>query len=140
MIYCIVLSVLGISFSSCSRYEEGPNFALSTKKSRLAGDWKLVKLNEYGDDIDLTNYTGKVTIKKDGNYSTTTSYSLSGTFFSFESNGKWEFTNDEKTSLFLIESGGLAIRRFTILRLASKELKLKEFDSNGEKILNYEPQ
>jgi hypothetical protein len=140
IVYSLALLMLGAAFSSCSKYEEGPNFALSTKKSRLVGDWRLVKLNEYGTDIDLANYSGKVTIKKDGNYSTSTSYSLSGTLFSFESNGKWEFTNDEKTSLFFIESGGLTIRRFTILRLASKELKLIEYDSYGEKFLNYIPQ
>lgn len=35
---------------SCGKYEEGPNFSLRTKKSRLVGEWKLVSFND-GNEI-----------------------------------------------------------------------------------------
>lgn len=139
MIYSFAFFMLGASVSSCSKYEEGPNFALSTKKSRLVGDWKLVKLNENGTDANLTNYTGTASIKDDGTFSMNVSYTLIGIPFSFDSEGKWEF-NDDKTQVLFTETGESTTTSLIILKLASKELKLKEVDGTDVTISTYEPQ
>lgn len=113
--------MLGTSVSSCSKYEEGPNFALSSKKSRLVGEWKVVKLTINGNDVDLTSYAGTASIKEDGTYKTTTTYTILGLPVPTENEGKWEF-NDDKTQVILTETGQSAPTSLTILKLAAKEL------------------
>ena len=139
MIYSFALFMLGASVSSCSKYEEGPNFALSTKKSRLVGDWKLVKLSENGTDANLTNYSGTASIKDDGTYTMKTTITTLGIPFSFDADGKWEF-NDDKTKVLFTETGESTTTSLIILKLAAKELKLKEVDGTDVTISTYEPQ
>lgn len=131
--------MLGTSISSCCKYEEDPNFALSTKKSRLVGDWKLVKLNENGTDSNLSNYSGTASIKDDGTYTMKTTITTLGIPFSFDADGKWEF-NDDKTQVSFTETGESTSTNLIILKLASKELKLKEVDGTDVTISTYEPQ
>lgn len=131
--------MLGATVTSCSKYEEGPNFALSTKKSRLVGDWKLVKLNENGTDVNLTNNSSTASIKDDGTYAMNTTYTALGIPLSFDSAGKWEF-NDDKTKVLFTETGESTTTNLIILKLASKELKLKEVDGTDVTISTYEPQ
>lgn len=131
--------MLGTSVSSCSKYEEGPNFALSSKKSRLVGEWKVVKLTINGNDVDLTSYAGTASIKEDGTYKTTTTYTILGLPVPTENEGKWEF-NDDKTQVILTETGQSAPTSLTILKLAAKELKLKQVSGSNVNITTYEPQ
>jgi len=139
IIYSFALFVLGTSISSCSKYEEGPKFALSTKKSRLVGDWKLVKQSENGTDMNLSNGSSTASINEDGTYKTNTSYTVLGLPVSFDSDGKWEF-NDDKSQVLFTETGASTTTRLTILKLASKELKLKQIDGADTTITTYEPQ
>ncbi len=139
MIYSFALFMLGASVTSCSKYEEGPNFALSSKKSRLVGEWKLVKLSENGTDADLTNYSSTASIKDDGSYKMNVTYTTFGIPISFDSDGKWEF-NDDKTQVLFTETGESTSTNLIILKLASKELKLKEVDGSDVIISSYEPQ
>ena len=34
-----------LNFQSCSKYEDNPAFSLSSKKSRLVGEWEVVRVN-----------------------------------------------------------------------------------------------
>lgn len=131
--------MLGASVSSCSKYEEGPNFALSSKKSRLVGEWKVVKLTINGTDVDLTSYAGTASIKEDGTYKTTTTYAILGLPVPIENEGKWEF-NDDKTQVIFTETGQSTPTSQTILKLAAKELKLKQVSGSNVNITTYEPQ
>lgn len=139
IIYTFSLFLLSASVTSCSKYEEGPNFTLSSKKSRLVGDWKLVKLTENGTDVSLTNYTGTTSIKDDGTYTAKITYTTFGIPISFDSDGKWEF-NGDKTKVLFTETGETTSTGLTIVKLASKELKLKDIDGTETTISTYEPQ
>ena len=59
--------------------------------------------------------------------------------FSFDADGKWEF-NDDKTQVSFTETGESTSTNLIILKLASKELKLKEVDGSDVTISTYEPQ
>jgi hypothetical protein len=50
----VLLTVGIITFTGCSKYEEGPGISLRSKKSRVVGDWKVTALTE--DGVSLFNY------------------------------------------------------------------------------------
>lgn len=139
IIYGFAFFMLGASVSSCSKYEEGPNFALSTKKSRLVGEWKLTKQTENGTDNNLTNVTTTLSIKDDATFYYKISYSVLGIPYTIDYNGKWEF-NSDKTQVLFTEDGQTSITNQTIVRLASDELKLREIDGNDTIVSTYQPQ
>ena len=47
-----------LNFQSCSKYEDGPAFSLRTKKSRLVGDWELVKINGQSPEAYMNSSSG----------------------------------------------------------------------------------
>ncbi len=46
-----VIATLVFTFTSCSKYEEGPGLSLRSKTSRVAGDWKVTSFTEDGINI-----------------------------------------------------------------------------------------
>lgn len=96
LLFSLILLTL---FTSCGKYEEGPNFSLRTKKNRLRSDWKLNKLyiNGY-----IQNDIGFRLLLKDNNkfyygYSLK-SLPLSSTDYDFhaDSLGMWELTKNKE--------------------------------------------
>jgi hypothetical protein len=139
IVYSLALLMLGAAFSSCSKYEEGPNFALSTKKSRLVGDWKLVKQTENNVEMDLQNIEATAKISSDGTYSLKFVLYVVGIPFTDQSDGKWKF-NSNKTQVIFTETGASTSSYRTIIKLAENELKLKEINSAEDVIIaTYHP-
>jgi hypothetical protein len=46
--FLLALLAIAITFGSCGKYEDGPNISLRTKKARVAGNWKVVKVTING--------------------------------------------------------------------------------------------
>jgi hypothetical protein len=139
IIYSFAFLMLSAAASSCSKYEEGPKLAFSSKKSRLVGEWKLTKQTENGTDNNLTNVTTTLSIKDDATFYYKIAYSVLGIPVSFDSEGKWAF-NDDKTQVLFTEDGQTSITNQTIVKLASDELKLREIDGNDTIVSTYQPQ
>ncbi len=126
-----VIMVLGIISTGCKKYVDGPGFSLLTKKSRLCGDW-LIEQAVYN-DADITDTTKahaganfKFIIMKDG------TYKVQGLQ---EDAGKWKFGEDKDDVYFTSDKAGSSEQAWRILRLKSKELWLRQTESNGDKIL-----
>jgi hypothetical protein len=89
----ILLTVGIITFTGCSKYEEGPFFSLRTKRSRVVGDWKATAFTVDGEDY--LNYS-----------STETFECMSGEMFNFNMSGNmsinWVFENDGNTTITTI--------------------------------------
>ena len=43
-----------LNFQSCSKYDDNPAFSLSSKKSRLVGEWEVVKVDGQTSSYDIT--------------------------------------------------------------------------------------
>lgn len=121
------LAVSSATLTSCSKYEEGPFLALSSKTARLTGSWKLTAQTTNGTPGDLTGLTKTINIQEDGSYSVLVIYNYMGFNYSNDFTGTWSFS-DDKTQLITTVDGQPGTDTQTIVRLASKELKLKTVD------------
>lgn len=45
----VTIAIQSLIVSSCSKYEDGPKLSLRTKKSRLVGEWDLLRID--GQDV-----------------------------------------------------------------------------------------
>lgn len=123
------LAVSSATLTSCSKYEEGPSLALSSKTARLTGSWKLTAQTTNGANDPLTGLTTTMEVLKDGTYSTLVSYSYMGFNYTNDFAGTWAFS-DDKTQLITTVNGASGTETQTIVRLASKELKLKSVNGS----------
>ena len=94
-----------LAFSACSKYEDGPAMSLLTKKARISGTWKIVKVIEDGKELtgdDMTmfdHYT--YTIEKDGTGSLDVeAFTMTGEGYSIDFSAmsldlEWKFSDDK---------------------------------------------
>lgn len=127
------------SLTSCSKYEEGPNLALSSKTSRLTGSWLLTAQTTNGAADQLTGLTQTMNIAKDGTYSVSINYSYMGFTYTNDLSGTWAFS-DDKTQLITTIDGQTGTETNTIVRLASKELKIKSVNGTETVIQTFTAQ
>lgn len=120
-------AIISTLITSCGKYEEGPKFSLASKKSRLCGDWTIEKAT-YDDTTDLTPLLAGMTldIEKDGGYKMQLGAQ--------KQEGKWELGEDKDDVTFTPQdtTGGAKEETFRILRLKSKEMKLRSTDVQGK--------
>jgi hypothetical protein len=133
------LAVSSATLTSCSKYEEGPSLALSSKTSRLTGSWKLTAQTTNGVNDDLTGITHTMVISKDATYNTVINLSYLGFNYTNEYAGTWAFSED-KTQLITTVDGLSGSDAATIVRLAGKELKLKAVDGSETVIQTFTAQ
>ncbi len=136
----IAAGLLGVALLvvSCGKYPEGPNFALSSKASRLAGDWKATSVNQSGTEWNLSNLTLTNSITKDGTFNASTVITVFGVPTTYSSAGTWEFY-DKKTKLILTETNPATNSKDTmeILMLKKDMVKLKQFDYDSGDTFTY---
>lgn len=115
----IFLLVIIIS-TSCSRYEDGPDFSLRSREVRLCKTWKVESVVDLRTNTDMTsNYADWTeTFQEDGTY-----YNI---IAGNRNDGKWEFKG--KNEIIILQGTLSPIK--TILRLTNKELWL--FDLTNE--------
>lgn len=123
----LTIFLLSVVLVACGKYEEGPGFSLKSKKSRLAGKWKIENVTYNGTDVTASyqSFLGTNAVmeyKKDGTYTFTGNFSDSGT---------WEFSGDVNLVTTSNASGSTASTS-EILRLKNKELKIKDVASNND--------
>lgn len=84
----IVATVL--TFSNCSKYEEGPAISFRTKTARIANEWVVEKAFENGAEVNANIYDGYILkLEKDGSGIIT--YPIVGTF-----DIQWEFDDSKE--------------------------------------------
>ena len=103
IIYSFLFISLGAGFSSCGKYEEGPNFTLLSKKARITNTWKFTSQTQNGIDVtpDPMLYSLTMTLKKDGAFDAESIIFVQ--FFSYS--GSWAFSGD-KEDLILTDPTG----------------------------------
>ncbi len=137
-IFFSVLSLIVATtfLSSCSKYDEGSNFTLLTKKSRMVNNWHLTAIVQDGLALNMSGILLDLNLMKDGSATTTLSFTVNGQTFTDVTNGTWEF-NDDKSKLVLTETGATITDEYTILKLTKDELKTEQVDpSTGSVSVN----
>lgn len=121
------------TFSSCGKYEDGPGFSLSSKKSRVVNTWVIEKYIANGQDVTTTMLAvigeHSLIFKKDDSYDFTTSG------FGRET-GKWSF-DSKKENLEFQETGNTSKYQQKIIRLTSSEMWLVEDDGVDKYEVHY---
>ena len=89
----ILLTIGIITFTGCSKYEEGPFFSLRTKRSRVVGDWKATSFTVNGDNFLSSSTAGVLDC-------------LSGDMFNYTMTGTvsidWTFEKDGKSTVHIL--------------------------------------
>jgi hypothetical protein len=134
-LFFIALSTLIVgagTLTSCSKYAEGPSMTLSSKKSRLAGEWVLSAKTLNGNNVIVPGYTETLVIGTDGSFSDTSRYSN----FVGTAKGTWTFSDDKLKVNFNATSTNLiftvnGINAWNIIKLAKDEIKFEQVGSNN---------
>lgn len=123
----VALFASTLLLSSCSKYDEGSNFTLLSKKSRMVNNWHLMSARVGGFEINLSGTSTHLELSKDGSAKYTETYTVLGTIYEGITNGTWEF-NDDKSKLVLTETGASVSDEITILKLTKDEMKTEQID------------
>ncbi len=130
-----LLAFLGAGFSSCGKYEEGPNFTFLSKKARITNTWKFTAQTQNGIDVtpDPMSYSITMTLKKDG------TLDADLTIFSqpFTYSGSWAFSDDNEDLILTDPTGS---QTSEILKLTNSELKLRNIQNGDEIVTTYTAQ
>lgn len=127
----VALFASTLLLSSCSKYDEGSNFTLLSKKSRMVNNWHLMFISQDGLALNMGGISFHMELMKDGSAKNTLSYTSLGQTFQDVAVGTWEF-NDDKSKLVLTETGASVTDEYTILKLTKDEMKTQQIDaSNG---------
>jgi len=118
IIYSIILALgIGLTQSSCSKYEDGPAISFRSTTSRLTNHWKFSKVTL--NSVDITNqFSGyEWEIREDGiiNVSVNSVQTKTGT---------WQIDKDKL--VFNYSNGDVDL--FTIKRLTKNEMTVFVFD------------
>lgn len=116
--------VTAVVVSGCGKYEDGPNFSLLSKKSRVVGTWDMKTLTDSqtgATDNFCQNgaYCVEITMDKDNKLT----QKISDGSYSYTYTGTWDF-NDDKTQL--IWTTPSYTTSYEIKRLTNKELWLDD--------------
>jgi hypothetical protein len=126
------LAFVGLALlTSCGKYDDGPAFSLSSKKSRISGDWHV------SENISTTTPLGTfgisinedLTVNKDGGFTWKYDDSNSGFSISGTETGKWEFSDDKESVNWTFSDG--TVENTKILKLTKKELWMERKDDDG---------
>lgn len=135
--FLLLLAVIvGISYTSCKKYEDGPMISLASKKARLANTWKIdqVLYNGVVQIIDPDELNSSMEITKDGKII----YAYLGTTFTYTAS--WAFTSDKEGLIITATSiYGSWTTTYNILKLKNKELWLEETDGADRIEAHYVP-
>ena len=91
----MMLAIILVSLTSCSKYEDGPGFSLRTKKQRVVADWKATSFTINGQN-GLNSSTSDILECFSGGMF---SYTITGTM-----DIEWTFKKDGKSTI-LVEYG-----------------------------------
>jgi len=131
----VTLSLIALSFmtfSSCSKYSDGPSFSLISKKARLCNDWVLESYFKNEKDVTDSKQTIKLVIDTDGTYSISILTNAAGQLQGEYEHGTWMFEDNKGQLYFYNNVDEDPIHIYTIKELRSKRLKIEEkFTSIG---------
>lgn len=126
-----LLGLIIFTFTACSKYESGPDITIIPRKDRVANTWVIEKALENGEDVtdQFDNY--ELYLTRDGDAELDAHYTVFGETFEYQTNGTWEFQNDDENISFDFEDNS-ADGTYQILKLTETEMWLREIGADLE--------
>jgi len=132
-ITALICIVIMLTFSNCSKYEDGPLISFRGKESRLTNSWAYQIVTYNGVNVmeglvsGSINYTqSSIGFNDEGRF--TEIYTIDA--ISTQKDGNWIF-NEKKQNIILNFDDGTESRNLRILKLKKHQLWLAEsFDDN----------
>lgn len=121
----------------CTKYENGPDFSLISKKERLSNNWTVneaIQLSGDAGTFQTTHQGYQFNIGDDGKY--TMYYRPDGVSYYTES-GTWQLASDKLHFTTTCSTGKIV--EYQILRLARNELWVRFTDNGSEWELHFFP-
>jgi len=113
-------------YSSCRKYDDGPDISFRSKKNRLFGYWSMEKWiqNDVEQNAQL-KVQHKFGFAKDGTYYYSFTDTLSGSTLDFT--GTWQFRHNKDQLVLGLEDpiNGMEYQVWDIRRLTAKQLWLQ---------------
>jgi hypothetical protein len=134
-ILTVVAGILMVA--GCSKYENGPDFSLKSKKERISNNWTVneaIRLSGDGETFQSAYDDYQLNIGEDEKY--TKFYRMSADEHCIEQ-GRWNFTNDKMHLVTTCDNGKET--DYLILRLALNELWVRFTDAGSEWELHLRP-
>ncbi len=148
LLVVMTISLTGIFFSSCNKYEEGPAFSLTSATKRITGTWDVKETLVDGQVIDINNMLGMlgemdldsvdmgfdfdlgdisvnsitVTFEKGGTGNFTINFSMMGFPYPYPQTMTWAFDDKKENVNITFED---EVETFKILKLTKDELWLE---------------
>ena len=125
---CLLLPLFMIItlYSSCRKYDDGPDISFRSKKNRLFGYWSMEKWiqNDVEQNAQL-KVQHKFGFAKDGTYYYSFTDTLSGSTLDFT--GTWQFRHNKDQLVLGLEDpiNGMEYQVWDIRRLTAKQLWLQ---------------
>lgn len=127
-----MITALIVTATSCGKYEDGPNFTLKTKKSRITNKWKPVKKYFNGDEQPIIDDGDNfIEISKNSDYR----YFYQNRYVTWDYSGEWEFYDSKKKIIVTFDTSADTL---TILRLTKDEFWVLNPMTGGDWETHYE--
>lgn len=130
MKFIFVFAIFLFSLSSCTKYADGPNFSILTKKARITNTWKLDSYTFNNSDY-TTESEVKLIIEKDGTFSESTIINALGQIQSSHRHGSWEFMESKAQISFTDSEVGSLPVNYEIRELKNSTLKIRRTVNNN---------
>lgn len=124
----ILLILVSLIFTSCGKYEEGPEISLLPKSSRLINNWALDAkyINGTQETLDDNDKAYSYNVLKDGKLE----YVYTMGAITYTGTGTWEFSDSKESVNFSYSVPPTTYNHdFIILRLTSSEFWAEETTS-----------
>lgn len=126
----IYVSLVSVLLVACTKYENGPDFTLKSKKERLSNNWTLNEaIRVSGDDARPFHEIYPAWQFNIGEDETYTMFYRPGENEHYTEKGHWKFSGDKLHFTTSCDSG--VETEYHILRLAHNELWVRFTDSNS---------
>jgi hypothetical protein len=122
---------IGLTATSCKKYEDGPNVSLTSRTERVANTWIISYAEEDGENVSSEFNQYELFMNSSGDATLDANYTVFGTTYQNQTSGTWVFTNDE-ANLRLDFDDDSQDGEYRILRLTNDELWLKDISQNLE--------
>lgn len=135
MRFWTILLVVVVGFSSCRKYEEGPNISLRTKRARVTNNWKLESALINGVERSLDPFYAKQKhyMYSDGKYLVTIINPV--TLEARNLQGTWKLFDDDKR-IALTTRDDITLKdstnEYNILKLFNKQFWIRKTDNSEE--------
>lgn len=118
------LTIVGLTFASCNKYEEGPALSIIPKNERVANTWQIYYAQDDGQNVSDNYDQYTLYLTADGAAQLDADYFVLGTQYQTSTQGTWSFEND-KQDIRLDYEDDSEDQVYQILMLKSDEMRLR---------------